>query len=58
MAATPKECLQKSERFAIVDDLAPIRFLSQEEFELMKELNPRLIQMRAGDICYLTEPPK
>lgn len=45
-------------RFAIVDDFAPIRFLSREEFALMKELNPNLIEMKAGDIVYLTEIPK
>ena len=39
------------------NDLAPIRFLSREEFEALKKLNPRLIEMRAGDIHYLTEPP-
>ncbi len=48
---------QRGERFAIVDDLAPLRFLSLEEFESLKNLNPRLIEMRAGDIHYLTEPP-
>ncbi len=45
------------ERFAIVDESAPVRFLSREEFESLKNLNPRLIEMRAGDIHYLTEPP-
>jgi hypothetical protein len=45
------------ERFAIVDELAPIRFLSREEYESLKQLNPKLIEMRAGDIVYLTEPP-
>jgi len=49
---------QPGERFAIVDEFAPIRFLSREEFALMKELNPNLIEMKAGDIVYLTEPPK
>lgn len=45
------------ERFAVVDELVPVRFLSREEFESLKKLNPRLIEMRAGDIHYLTEPP-
>jgi len=50
-------CFQGCERFALVDELAPVRFLSREEFEVLKQLNPRLIEMRAGDIHYLTEPP-
>jgi hypothetical protein len=50
-------CDQAGERFAIVDDLAPVRFLSREEFEALKKHNPRLIEMRAGDLHYLTEPP-
>jgi hypothetical protein len=31
--------------------------LSREEFESLKKLNPNLIEMRASDIHYLTEPP-
>jgi hypothetical protein len=50
-------CFQGCERFALVDELAPVRYVSREEFESLKELNPRLIEMRAGDIHYLTEPP-
>jgi hypothetical protein len=49
--------LELSERFAIVDHTAPINYISREEFELLKKDNPRLIEMRAGDIVYLTEPP-
>lgn len=44
-------------RFAIVDELASVRFLSREEFESIKKLNPNLIEMKAGDILYLTAPP-
>jgi hypothetical protein len=51
-------CLQRRARFAIVDEIAPVRFLSREEFESLKRRNPRLIEMRAGDILYLTEPPR
>lgn len=57
MQAIKRTCFQRSKRFAIVDELVPVRFLSREEFESLKELNPRLIEMRAGDIHYLTEPP-
>jgi len=58
MQAIKGNCLKSGERFAIVDDLTPVRFLSREEFDSMKNLNPRLIEMKAGDIVYLTEPPK
>jgi hypothetical protein len=57
MKANNENCLEGSLRFAIVDDLAPLRFLSREEFDLLKQGNPRLIEMKAGDIVYLTEPP-
>jgi hypothetical protein len=49
--------LQRKARFAIVDDRVPVRFLSREEFESLQKLNPRLIEMRAYDIVYLTETP-
>jgi hypothetical protein len=48
---------QPDERFAIVDDVTLVRFLSWDEFESLKQLNPRLIEMKAGDINYLTETP-
>lgn len=54
---TKGTCFQRGERFAIVNELAPIRFLSREEFEALQKRNPRLIAMRAGDIHYLTELP-
>ncbi len=52
-----ESCPRRSERFAIVDELAPVRFLSRDKFELLKKRNPRLIQMQAGGLVYLTEPP-
>ena len=58
MQSTKNDWRQGGGRFAVVDELAPVRFLSREEFALMKELNPNLIEMKAGDIVYLTEPPK
>ncbi|MCX5893554.1 MAG: hypothetical protein NTW80_11400 [Deltaproteobacteria bacterium] len=58
MLATNENCLPRGERFAIVDDQAPVRFLSREEFDSLKQRNPRLIEMRAGDIVYLTETPQ
>lgn len=55
--AIKNNCREADGRFAIVDELAPVRFLSREEFESMKKLNPQLLEMKAGDIVYLTEPP-
>ena len=49
MIAMKYSCREPGGRFAIVDELAPVRFLSREEFESMKQLNPRLIEMKAGD---------
>ena len=57
MEANKDNCLQRIERYAIVDELAPVRYLSREEFELLKKRNPKLIQMKAGGLVYLTEPP-
>jgi len=52
---TQENCLPKGERFAIVDEQALLRFLSREEFELLKTLNLKLIEMKACHIVYLTE---
>ena len=57
MEANKDNCLQRIERYAIVDELAPVRFLSRDEFELLKKRNPKLIQMKACGFVYLTEPP-
>ena len=57
MIAIKKNWREPDGRFAIVDELAPVRFLSREEFASMKKLNPQLLEMKAGDIIYLTEPP-
>ncbi len=46
------------ERFAIVEERALPRFLSREAFDLLKQRHPRLIQMKAGGLVYLTEPPR
>jgi hypothetical protein len=54
---TKNNRLPGGKRFAIVDEDAPVRFLSRDEFELMKKLNPKLIQMKACGLVYLTEPP-
>ena len=47
----------QGKRFAIVDKDTPIRFLSREEFEAIKKFNGNLIEMKAGDLVYLTELP-
>jgi hypothetical protein len=56
--ATKNNWGQPGERFAVVDELVPVRFLSREEFVSMKKRNPNFIEMKAGDILYLTAPPK
>lgn len=48
----------QGKRFAIVDEHTPIRFLSREEFESVKMGNPNFLEMKAGDIVYLTKIPK
>ncbi len=53
----PQPGCRQGERFAIVEGQSPPRFLSREEFETLKQRNPRLMQMRAGGLVYLTEPP-
>lgn len=57
VSSQTEKCLLRGKRFAIVDDQAPVRYLSREEFESLKKLNPSFIEMRAGDIVYLTEKP-
>lgn len=47
----------QGKRFAIVDKDTPIRFLSREEFDAIKKFNGNFIEMKAGDIVYLTELP-
>ena len=47
----------QGKRFAIVDKDTPIRFLSREEFEAIKKFNRNFIEMKAGDLVYLTELP-
>lgn len=47
----------QGQRFAIVDKDALIRFLSREEFDLIKKFNANFMEMRAGDFVYLTELP-
>jgi hypothetical protein len=51
-------CLEKGEKFAIVDENGGVRILSRQEFELMKSLNPKLTEMKAYGIIYLKEAPQ
>ncbi|OGR08406.1 MAG: hypothetical protein A3K23_06975 [Desulfobacca sp. RBG_16_58_9] len=55
---TVNNCLQKGERFGIVDDYGAVRILSKEEFDMMKKLNPKLLEMKAYGIIYLKEAPE
>lgn len=57
MTTTVENCLPGRERFAIVEGRDLPRFLSRNEFEILKQRNPRLIRMKAGGLVYLTEPP-
>ncbi len=43
---------------ALVDEHGGVRFLSRKEFESMKKLNPKLMEMKACGIVYLTEVPE
>jgi len=51
-------CLARGEKFAIVDNKGAVRILSREEFELMKKINPELMEMKAYGIIYLQEAPE
>jgi hypothetical protein len=55
---TVGNCLDRGEKFAIVDDKGGVRILSRQEFELMKSLNPKLTEMKAYGIIYLKEAPE
>jgi hypothetical protein len=58
LVETRESGLIEGERFAIVEEHALLRFLSREEFDSLKRLNPKLIEMRACHIVYLTELPQ
>jgi len=55
---TVLNCLARGEKFAIVDQKGAVRILSREEFELMKKINPELLEMKAYGIVYLREAPQ
>jgi hypothetical protein len=56
MKATEKICRKPA--LATVDEQGEVRYLNRDEFELMKRLNPRLMEMKACGIIYLTEVPE
>ena len=43
---------------ATMDKDGAVRFLSREEYESLKNLNPRLMELQACGIFYLTEVPE
>jgi hypothetical protein len=43
---------------AIVDRDGAVRFLSRDEYESLKKHNPRLMELQACGIFYLTEVPE
>jgi hypothetical protein len=51
-------CLARGEEFAIVDNKGAVRILTREEFDLMKKINPELLEMKAYGIVYLQEAPQ
>lgn len=55
---TVANCLARGEKFAIVDERGAVRILSKEEFDVMKRINPKLLEMKAFGIVYLKEAPE
>jgi hypothetical protein len=53
-----EKSLQGSESFAMLDGPKTMRFLSPEEAQIMKNLNPHLFEQRALGIIYLKESPE
>jgi hypothetical protein len=52
---TEKEC--PAPALAFVDQHGGVRYLSREEFDLLK-LNPKFVEMKACGMVYLTEVPE
>jgi hypothetical protein len=50
--------LPGSKIFAMLDGPKTMRFLSPEEVQIMKNLNPRLFEQRAFGISYLKDAPE
>jgi hypothetical protein len=55
---TVNNCLQKGEKFAIIDQYGGVRIISPEEAAAMKKLNPKLFEQKAYGIIYLQEAPE
>ncbi len=55
---TVNNCLEKGEKFAIVDQYGGVRIISPEEAQAMKKLNPKLFEEKAYGIIYLKEAPE
>jgi hypothetical protein len=53
-----ENCLEKGERFAVLDDYGAVRILSPEEIRLMKRTNPEAFQQPAYGIMYQKEAPE
>jgi len=51
-------CLQKGERFAILDEHGAVRILSPEEINLMKRMNPEAFKQPAYGVLYQKEAPE
>ncbi len=54
---TVKSCLERGEKFAIVDEYGTVRILSKEEIDVMRKINPKVFDMPAYGIMYEKEAP-
>jgi hypothetical protein len=54
---TVGSCLNKNERFAVMDEYGLVRILSPEEVELTKAFNPKILETRAYGVTYFNEAP-
>ena len=54
---TVASCLNKGERFAVVDEYGLVHILTPEEVELTKAFNPKILETRAYGVKYYQEAP-
>jgi len=55
---TVNDCLQRGDKFGIVDQYGAVHMVGPEEARVMKKLNPELFQEKAYGIMYLKEAPE
>ena len=54
---TVASCLNKNERFAVMDEFGLVRILTPEEVEMTKSFNPKILDTRAYGVTYFKEAP-